>query len=84
MILCWWCAWQGYGLPRCLSGRRHRRRPWKDTAGPSINVLIKLMATITLVMASCSLTSRDARVAVIGGWGITGLTDALRLAQHGS
>ena len=26
--------------------------PWKDTAGPSIHVLIKLMATITLVMAS--------------------------------
>jgi K(+)-stimulated pyrophosphate-energized sodium pump len=25
--------------------------PWKDTAGPSIHVLIKLMATITLVMA---------------------------------
>src|ERR687898_3401 len=26
--------------------------PWKGTAGPSIHVLIKLMATITLVMAS--------------------------------
>jgi K(+)-stimulated pyrophosphate-energized sodium pump len=25
--------------------------PWKDTAGPSIHVLIKLMATITLVLA---------------------------------
>jgi K(+)-stimulated pyrophosphate-energized sodium pump len=25
--------------------------PWKDTAGPSLHVLIKLLATITLVLA---------------------------------
>jgi Na+/H+-translocating membrane pyrophosphatase len=25
--------------------------PWKDTAGPSLHVLIKLLATITLVLS---------------------------------
>ena len=25
--------------------------PWKDTAGPSLHVLVKLLATITLVLA---------------------------------
>jgi len=25
--------------------------PWKDTAGPSLHVLIKLLATLTLVLA---------------------------------
>jgi Na+/H+-translocating membrane pyrophosphatase len=33
-------------LPFCRVGD-----PFKDTAGPSIHVLIKMLATITLVMA---------------------------------
>ncbi|XVE52761.1 hypothetical protein DITRI_Ditri02bG0149400 [Diplodiscus trichospermus] len=30
--------------------------PFKDTAGPSLHVLIKMLATITLVMAPCTFT----------------------------
>ena len=39
---------------RAAQGRgrgRHGRRPFKDTAGPSLHVLIKLLSTITLVLA---------------------------------
>ena len=41
------------GLADAQGGRRgrHGRRPFKDTAGPSLHVLIKLLATITLVLA---------------------------------
>jgi inorganic pyrophosphatase len=39
--------------------------PFKDTAGPSIHVLIKMLATITLVMAPIFLDSVPAK---IGKW----------------
>ena len=42
---------KGTRRPRRGRRRRHGRRPFKDTAGPSLHVLIKLLATITLVLA---------------------------------
>ena len=39
--------------------------PFKDTAGPSIHVLIKMLATITLVMAPLFLDSQPVQ---IGKW----------------
>lgn len=39
--------------------------PFKDTAGPSIHVLIKMLATITLVMAPLFLDSVPVQ---IGKW----------------
>jgi len=39
--------------------------PFKDTAGPSVHVLVKLLATITLVMARCSLVSRYKKLTVV-------------------
>ena len=41
------------------------RDPFKDTAGPSIHVLIKMLATITLVMAPLFLDSVPVQ---IGKW----------------
>ena len=35
-------------------GGRYRGRPFKDTSGPSLNILIKLMTVVSLVFAPCS------------------------------
>jgi len=57
-----------HGRRRTVTRTRPRGRrvgdtvgdPFKDTAGPSLHVLIKLLSTITLVLAPCSCReSRD-------------------------
>jgi hypothetical protein len=36
--------------------------PFKDTAGPSLNILIKLMSVVAVVIAPCSSASESGRV----------------------
>ena len=49
----------------CRGAWPARSDPFKDTAGPSIHVLIKMLATITLVMAPLFLDSAPVQ---IGKW----------------
>lgn len=49
--------------------------PFKDTSGPSINILIKLMTVVSLIFATVfsvnGLFGKDANVVVIDGAGVT-------------
>ena len=41
--------------PQGWCDRRHGGDPLKDTSGPSLNILLKLMSVIALVIAPCFL-----------------------------
>ena len=43
---------QGFRLPQGRRHRRHRGRPFKDTSGPSLNILIKLCSTVSIVFST--------------------------------
>ena len=46
---------KGQRGPQGGRGRRHRGDPFKDTSGPSINILIKLLIMVSIVFAGVIL-----------------------------